>query len=79
MVRPMKKPGSRPDYMKKNYPGAGRHAFWGQMECGLVLSSVSPWEMVQKEKGVTRVGYVCRGFWVPPDHIGQDGSAACFG
>ena len=54
------------DYMKKNYPGGGRHAFWGQMECGLVLSSVSPWEMVQKEKGVTRGGYVCkwcRGFW----------------
>ena len=23
------------DYMKKNYPGGGRHAFWGQMECGL--------------------------------------------
>ena len=42
------------DYMRKNYPGGGRHAFWGQMECGLVLSSVSPWEMVQKEKGVTR-------------------------
>ena len=39
------------DYMKKNYPGGGRHAFWGQMECGLVLSSVSPWEMVQKENG----------------------------
>ena len=54
------------DYMKKNYPGGGRHAFWGQKECGLVLSSVSPWEMVQKEKGVTRGGYVCkrcRGFW----------------
>ena len=52
--------------MRKNYPGGGRHAFWGQMECGLVLSSVSPWEMVQKEKGVTRGGYVCkwcRGFW----------------
>ena len=36
------------DYTKKNYPGAGRHAFWGQME------------MVQKEKGVTRGGYVCK-------------------
>ena len=48
------------DYMRKNYPGGGRHAFWGQMECGLVLSSVSPWEMAQKEKGVTRGGYVCK-------------------
>jgi len=43
------------DYMKKSYPGGKRHAFWGRMECGLVLSSVSPWEMVQKEKGVTRM------------------------
>ena len=52
--------------MRKNYPGGGRRAFWGQMECGLVLSSVSPWETVQKEKGVTRGGYVCkwcRGLW----------------
>ena len=79
MARPTRKPGSHApitvhnavsalgkDYMRKNYPGAGRHAFWGQMECGLVLSSVSPWEMVQKKKGVTRGGYVCkwcRGFW----------------
>ena len=54
------------DYMKKSYPGGKRHAFWGRMECGLVLSSVSPWEMIQKEKGVTRGGYCCKwckGFW----------------
>ena len=54
------------DYMKKSYPGGRRHAFWGRMECGLVLSSVSPWEMIQKEKGVTRGGYCCKwckGFW----------------
>ena len=52
--------------MKKSYPGGKRHAFWGRMECGLVLSSVSPWEMIQKEKGVTRGGYCCKwckGFW----------------
>ena len=54
------------DYMRKSYPGGKRYAFWGRMECGLVLSSVSPWEMVQKEKGVTRGGYCCKwckGFW----------------
>ena len=48
------------DYMKKSYPGGRRHAFSGRMECGLVLSSVSPWEMIQKEKGVTRGGYCCK-------------------
>ena len=40
--------------------------FWARMECGLVLSSVSPWEIVDKKKGETRGGYVCRhcrGFW----------------
>ena len=26
------------DYMRKSYPGGRRHAFWGRMECGLVLS-----------------------------------------
>lgn len=36
------------------------HAFWGKMECGLVLSSVSAWEVVQKEVGETRGGYVCK-------------------
>ena len=52
--------------MRKSYPGGKRYAFWGRMEFGLVLSSVSPWEMVQKEKGVTRGGYCCKwckGFW----------------
>ena len=42
------------------------HAFWGRMECGLVLSSVSPWEVIPKMHGETRGGYVCRycqGFW----------------
>ena len=38
--------------MKKNYPGQGRHAFWGQMEWALLLSSVSPY-----------VCKWCRGFW----------------
>ena len=53
------------DYMRKSYPGGRRHAFWGRMECGLVLSSVSPWEMVQKEKG----GLNCRaGYATDVDH-----------
>lgn len=42
------------------------HAFWGKMECGLVLSSVAPWEVVVKKAGETRGGYVCKwcqGFW----------------
>ena len=55
------------DYMRKSYPGGEAPClFWGRMECGLVLSSVSPWEMIQKEKGVTRGGYCCKwckGFW----------------
>lgn len=37
------------------------------MECGLVLSSVSPWEYVPKEQGVRKAGgfacKFCEGFW----------------
>ena len=46
-------------------PGAAR--FLGKMECGLVLSSVSPWEYVLKEQGVRKAGgfacKFCEGFW----------------
>ncbi|CAE7814291.1 MKK3 [Symbiodinium sp. CCMP2592] len=54
------------DYKKKNVGDKTAHVFWAKMECGLVLSSVSPWEIVDKKKGETRGGYVCRhckGFW----------------
>ncbi|CAE7034874.1 ppsC [Symbiodinium sp. CCMP2592] len=54
------------DYKKKNAGDKTAHVFWAKMECGLVLSSVSPWEIVDKKKGETRGGYVCRhckGFW----------------
>ncbi|CAE7839828.1 cpt [Symbiodinium sp. CCMP2592] len=54
------------DYKKKNTGDKTAHVFWAKMECGLVLSSVSPWEIVDKKKGETRGGYVCRhckGFW----------------
>ena len=30
------------DYRKKNYPVEMKHVFWAHMECGLVLSSVTP-------------------------------------
>ena len=52
--------------MKKNYPGGGQDAFSKQMECGLVLSSVSPWEMVQNKKGVTPAVF-SRARWVALD------------
>ena len=41
---------------------------WFKSECGLVLSSVTPWEVKTRVKGETRGGYVCRhcqGFWRP--------------
>ena len=37
-----------------------RQLFWAKTECGLVLSSVTPWEIVSKEKGVTTRGYMCK-------------------
>ena len=44
------------DYRKKNYPAETKHVFWAHMECGLVLSSVTPWELIPKTKGETRGG-----------------------
>ena len=54
------------DYRKKNYPVEMKHVFWAHMECGLVLSSVTPWELIPKTKGETRGGYMCKyckGYW----------------
>ena len=53
---------------QKALPGSSkdRHFFWGEAECGLILPSISAWEVVAKEKGATRGGYMCRycqGFW----------------
>ena len=51
---------------KKDLKAQGRHLFWAKTECGLVLSSVTPWEIISKEKGVTTGGYMCKhcqGFW----------------
>ena len=48
------------DYKKKQFKDKNSHVFWGRLECGLILSSISPWDVVTKESGVTRGGYVCR-------------------
>ena len=51
---------------KKKVGGKEKHIFWAKTECGLVLSSVTPWEIISKEKGVTTSGYMCKhcqGFW----------------
>ena len=51
---------------KKKVGGKEEHIFWAKTECGLVLSSVTPWEIISKEKGVTTGGYMCKhcqGFW----------------
>ena len=51
---------------KKGFQAQNKHLFWAKTECGLVLSSVTPWEIISKEKGVTTGGYMCKhcqGFW----------------
>ena len=54
-------------YKKQRFSTKFAHAFWGKLECGLVLSSVSPWEYVPKEHGVRAAGgfacKYCDGFW----------------
>ena len=45
---------------KKKVGGKEKHIFWAKTECGLVLSSVTPWEIISKEKGVTTGGYMCK-------------------
>ena len=55
-----------PKYKKEHFGHRGVHAFWGRTDCGLILSSISPWELKTKEAGVTRGGWVCKacqGFW----------------
>ena len=55
-----------PKYKKEHFGHRGVHAFWGRTGCGLILSSISPWELKTKEAGVTRGGWVCKacqGFW----------------
>ena len=41
---------------KKKVGGKEKHIFWARAECGLVLSSVTPCEIISKEKGVTTGG-----------------------
>ena len=51
---------------KKKVGGKEKHIFWAKTECGLVLSSVTPWEIISKEKGVTTGGYMCKEPVAPP-------------
>ena len=53
-------------YINKHFPTGTKHVFWASVECGLVLPSISAWEVVSKEKFKTTGGYMCRfckGFW----------------
>ena len=55
-----------PKYKKDHFGNKNVHAFWGRTDCGLILSSISPWEVKVKQSGVTRGGWACKacqGFW----------------
>ena len=55
-----------PKYKREHFGNKNVHAFWGRTDCGLILSSISPWELKMKETGVTRGGWACKacqGFW----------------
>ena len=44
-------------YINKHFPTGTKHVFWASVECGLVLPSISAWEVVGKEKfGATCAG-----------------------
>ena len=54
------------NWRKANGYEASDHVLWGRAECGLVLPSVSCWEVIGRHVGVTKGGYMCsycRGFW----------------
>ena len=57
------------DFRNKHGGSHTAPLFWFQATCGLVLSSVSPWEVIEKERGVSASsGYVCKfcnGRWKP--------------
>eukprot|EP00435_Cladocopium_sp_Y103_P015263 s784_g3.t1 len=38
-----------PSYRKEHFGNKAAHAFWGKACCGLILSSISPWEMKARE------------------------------
>ena len=40
------------NHKRQHYSTKFAHVFWGKLECGLVLSSVSPWEYVPKEHAI---------------------------
>ena len=47
-------------YINKHFSTGTKHVFWASVECGLVLPSISAWEVVGKEKFKTTGGYTCR-------------------
>jgi len=49
-----------PKYKREHFGHKGVHAFRGRTDCGLILSSISPWELKMKEAGVTRGGWACK-------------------
>eukprot|EP00438_Fugacium_kawagutii_P012476 Skav236398 [mRNA] locus=scaffold1702:44549:45178:- [translate_table: standard] len=52
-------------HRNREFRGA-KHVFWAQAECGLILPSLSSWEVVTKQAAVTVGGYMCKfckGFW----------------
>lgn len=51
----------RPKYRRDHYGDKHAHAFWGKADCGLILSSILPWEFKTKEAGITKGGWVCKG------------------
>jgi hypothetical protein len=56
------------DWKKANGFSKNDAVYWFKAECGLVLSSVTPWEVKTRVAGETKGGYVCRrsqGFWRP--------------
>ena len=55
-------------WKKRNGYSKNDEVWWGKAECGLILGSVTPWEVVTKVHGETKGGYVCKycqGFWKP--------------
>ncbi|CAE7360270.1 cpt [Symbiodinium microadriaticum] len=63
------------EYKRKFAGDKTAHVFWARMECGLVLSSVSPWEIVDKNKGVRAPG---RFLMITGEHKGKSAQLQLF-
>lgn len=54
-----------PMYREDSFGSKRSHAIWGKAVRGLILSSITPWEMKAKEHGMTKGGWMrkgCQGF-----------------